>query len=497
MSTLLLVLLFVVIAVVFGYMAWKHHPTKNKTALTDTSKATAAAHAAAATRHAQAVAQMPADLTPAQQRKVAHLTEMCDRSFHDRGTCTVDPETYAVTMTCKDRHYGVNCSETCATSDSRPRTYTPGTSTSGATPATCECPPQYHFEDTDVTHGCTRTADSDAGCANNWYGPMCTKQGTYLDCGHGGTQAGASCVCPDGKTGQRCQWSTDMCTGSSSDTSRTYDANAVTQNPEGTGTQRCTCSPGYTGDHCDTCDRVGGYAETVDANQVKTCVQQPVCEVVIQSEGAGDVTITPTAEQLCTSAQTCPSIDLSGYGITNPKRIKMQRTSGTAACTAVVEANNGSDCTLSVTLPSTQTQLETTDLQSTVGHKWTQTRQMPGNGNDVTTGNASLQSALDSGTLTFTTQQLATTYNVTTPLSNGDYIRSASPGEYYVAQGHPITLQKLYVGSAQVISAKQQSGGGFQDGGQQLERCVSAFESPSENAQACANAFGNVCNWYW
>ncbi len=311
--TFVLVLVAVVVACAFGYYAWKHHTGEGSSAsASDTSAATAAVHAKAAAEHAQAVAQVPT-LSPRAQRKIATLKAGCERMYGTRGTCTVDPTTFDIKLTCTDKHYGINCKDVCTSSSSQPWEYTPGTEAGGADPATCECEAdKYHFENTDVdNNGCKKlssAADSSSGCATGWYGEMCDKQGDYLDCDNSGTQAGAACVCPSGYSGKVCQFDTKKCTGSATDASRPYDANAVVANPESDGSDvECSCSPGYMGDHCDKCDKASGYAQSTNANGTVTCEQQPVCEIVVQSESAGDVQITPQMSQLCTDgSKNCP-----------------------------------------------------------------------------------------------------------------------------------------------------------------------------------------------
>ncbi len=101
-----------------------------------------------------------------------------------------------------------------------------------------------------------------------------------------------------------------------------------------------------------------------------------------------------------------------------------------------------------------------------------------------------MQTALDAGTLTFTSQQLSSTYNVTN-IGAGDYVQSkTTPTNYYVAQGGNVKVNSVFIGSQTAINEKISKGG--------INMCApSQFDAPSENAEACANSFGNVCNWYW
>lgn len=294
------------------------------------------------------VPKHPKPLTPKEKEERDSVIRNCENQNHMYGSCAYDEVTKSEYLDCRSPYYGPMCDRKCESKPNAPRTYTPGTSVKTKTSkpqATCVCPEENHFADTNVIRGCK--AGKGSHCKPGFHGDLCTESGDFKDCGPNGTQSGQSCVCKQGYDGPKCQLKSSRC--------NTLDPNA-TPNDDGS----CTCSAGYiskagtAGDKavCNECDTLNGYYK-----KGNRCVQGTTCELNVIGTGS-------TASSLKNAAGSAKTFDMSTYGITAVENIQLKRTSGSGTCSARIHTHGG--CDLLVSLPAGHGSLTSFPLEAPV-----------------------------------------------------------------------------------------------------------------------------------
>lgn len=325
-------------AMVSPYVASSDNATAAAPPLTSAAKIAAAS---AATEKAKK------SMSPAELKAAEAALNACRRRHGTRvGVCQIDPTTKRAYLQCTDNLYGPSCSLRCASTATRPRTYTPGGETSSPSPATCDCPDRNRFLS-------KRECEAGAPCETGWHGSVCDQGGVRLDCGPNGKQQANLCVCNAGFTGEKCQYPTDLCT--SKDKSATLNADGS-----------CSCGVGFVGSRCTQCG--SGYYEATSSSGATECVLGTVCELKVNATSSGQ-----SASGLQNDAGSTKLYQLSSYGIGKgqAKNAELKRTSGTDACVARFESDS---CAFEFVLPSDHTEGTSFDFNTHMGDEPTSVR---------------------------------------------------------------------------------------------------------------------------
>ena len=219
----------IILIVVVAACAWFYY-IRQQTVQATQKAAQAQAEAASA--------QVQQKMTAAQKEQNEKDMKTCeaDKKRQRHGKCQVDPKSNSVSLYCDDGRYGTNCEQRCATGGISLLKYTSGFEGGAASAATCECPAENHFQNTDPSSGCRRGFK----CADDYHGDECTGKGDKKDCKNGSKQSKTTgeCECTADFTGPECQYKKTRCgKGGTLDDS----------------SGECTCEEGYEGDLCEKC----------------------------------------------------------------------------------------------------------------------------------------------------------------------------------------------------------------------------------------------------
>lgn len=339
---LLFVLLILGVAAAYGvYYERQKQEEASEASAAAAAKTAAAAAAKTAAAKAAAPPPPPKPLTEKEKIKEALALRNCSLNNYQTGTCAYDVTLDKTYLKCKKPFYGVDCRESCVSSNVKPREYTAGSDTQLAADgkplarppqpvAKCECPAKYHFKDRDVKTGCRAGGSTgDVGnCEPGFFGTMCDQKGKYLDCGSHGTLIAGKCICQAGYTGEYCEYDGSTC--------NTLDPKATINTSDGS----CTCSPGYMskpgssgmGATCNQCDTAAGYYKKTVGGQER-CVAGTICEVVVF--GSGGQKTPPLKNELGTAT----AFKMSDYGLTEVWYLQVKRIRGTEACSVRLHLN--------------------------------------------------------------------------------------------------------------------------------------------------------------
>ena len=298
-----------------------------------------------------------AKLTPDQARAKAKGLNVCNATKVAGATCHFDVQHERWYMHCPPNTYGYGCAQTCVSTHDRPRKYTAGTDGRFGEAASCLCPPDNHFKDANINTGCKAGThpDGKVACNEGYYGLLCDKSGTYIDCGATeappwGSQVGDKCYCKPGRDGETCQYETKRCTDHG-------DAGA-TPNADGS----CTCSEGYTSEPnaegtsatCNLCDTQAGYYK-VGGSSSSRCAKGTVCELTLFGAGGGEVGGGHTNKLGKAKSESVGSVEV--------EYVQLSRKTGSSPCVASMTTESG--CDLEVTLPTGRTSLTSFPLLQT------------------------------------------------------------------------------------------------------------------------------------